>query len=178
MGVIDDHLRRLEVDWSVTAEKLAKAYRRKIHKWHPDHYNDDPEMLPIAEAQAKKINVAYEYLSELLVHGPIPHPMPRSSTVSGSKPKGAYRTQHTYNRKPFTPGFSDSGVFEVFIKSSHIVSAGYNRRTATMYIKFEGDQVYAYQDVPESVFVDFMAAESHGKFAHARIYGHYSHTRC
>ncbi len=94
-----------------------------------------------------------------------------------SKPQQAYRTQHTYNRKSFTPGFPDPDVFEVFVKSSHIVSAGYNRTTATLYIKFDGNVVYSYIHVPESVFSAFMSAESHGKFAHRNIYHQYESVR-
>ena len=87
------------------------------------------------------------------------------------------RTQRKYDRKPFTPGFGDPGVSEVFVESSHIISTGYDRAKEILYIKFEGDRVYAYFHVPESVFSDFLAAESHGRFASRYIYWQYEYVR-
>ena len=134
-------------------------------------------MLPKATEHSKRINAAYEHLSELFEIGSLPHSKSRTNPTPSSKPQQTYRTQHTYNRKPFTTGFPDPNVFEVFVKSSHIISTGYDRITGTLYIKFEGNVVYAYLHVPESVFSDFLAAESHGKFAHRSIYQQYKSVR-
>jgi len=126
-----------------------------------------------ATERAKRINAAFEYLSELLEIGLLPRYSSRAKTAHTSTPQRTYRTQHTYNGKPFTTGFPDPNVFEVFVKSSCFIPAGYDKNTGTLYLKFVGDRVYAYLDVPKSVFADFLAAESHGKFAHRHIFGRY-----
>ncbi len=170
MPQITDHFSVLGLDASASATELKAAYRREISKWHPDRFHSDPVNQPAATERAKKINAAYEHLSELHEIGSLPRSTPRAAPAQPSKPQQAYRTQHTYNRKSFTPGFPDPDVFEVFVKSSHIVSTGYNRTTATLYIKFDGNVVYSYIHVPESVFSAFMSAESHGYFAYRNIF--------
>jgi curved DNA-binding protein CbpA len=179
--LLADHLSILGLDASTSTADLKAAYRREIGKWHPDRFHSDPANQPAATERAKKINAAYEHLSELHELGYLPRSTPRPNgqraTPPPPRPQQAYRTQHTYNRKPFTPGFPDLNVFEVFVRSSHIISAGYNRTTQTLYIKFDGDVVYSYLHVPESVFTAFMAAESHGKFAHRYIYHQYQSIR-
>lgn len=180
MAQLADHLSILGLDASASTGELKAAYRREMGKWHPDRFHNDPANQPAATERAKKINAAYEYLSELHERGVLP-PTPRTNghrpTPPSPQPRQAYRTQHTYNGKPFTPGFPDPNVFEVFVRSSHIISAGYNRTTQTLYIKFDGDVVYSYLHVPEAVFNAFMSAESHGKFAYRHIYHHYQSIR-
>jgi hypothetical protein len=63
----------------------------------------------------------------------------------------------------------------VFVKSSAIVSTGYDRTKETLYIKFKNGGVYAYLRVPESVFSAFLAAESYGKFLHRHILWQYKY---
>jgi hypothetical protein len=58
------------------------------------------------------------------------------------------------------------------------VSTGYDRKAGILYIKFEGFAVYKYFDVTESVFEDFVATESHGKYAHRHIYNCHRYVRC
>jgi curved DNA-binding protein CbpA len=173
------YLSILGLNESASTAELKSAYRREIFKWHPDKFHNDPANLPAATERAKEINAANEYLSELHESGVLPRSTRRTNGQRSSQPQpqDTYRTQHTYNRKPFTPGFPDPGVFEVFVRSSHIISAGYNRTTQTLYIKFDEDVVYSYLHVPESVFAAFMAAESHGKFAHRNIYHQYQSVR-
>lgn len=173
------YLSILGLNESASTAELKSAYRREILKWHPDKFHNDPANLPAATERAKEINVANEYLCELHESGVLPRSTRRTNGQRSSQPQpqDTYRTQHTYNRKPFTPGFPDPGVFEVFVRSSHIISAGYNRTTQTLYIKFDEDVVYSYLHVPESVFAAFMAAESHGKFAHRNIYHQYQSVR-
>jgi curved DNA-binding protein CbpA len=179
----------LELDSCESARELKSAYNRLIKKWHPDLFYNDPAMVPVATEHAKRINGAYEFLSELFERGALPlsTPRPRGSHRSASAPaqqppsaasqEQFYRTQHTYKGRKFSTGFPDPTVFEVFVKSSHIVSIGYNRAERILYIKFEGGDVYSYQEVPESVFEDFLAAESHGKFANRFIFHKYKSFR-
>ncbi len=178
--LLADHLSILGLDVSASTADLKAAYRREISKWHPDRFCSDPANQPAATDRAQKINAAYEHLSELHELGSLPRSAPRPTgqrPTPPPQPQQAYRTQHTYNRKSFTPGFPDLSVFEVFVRSSNIISAGYNRTTQTLYIKFDGDVVYSYLHVPESVFTAFMSAESHGKFAHRNIYHQYPSKR-
>jgi KTSC domain/DnaJ domain len=183
--LLTDHLSILGLDASASTAELKKAYRREINKWHPDRFHSDPAEQPAATERAKKINAAFEYLPEQHECGSLPR---SASDPNGQRatppppqpppqPQQAYRAQHTYNRKSFTPGFPDPSVFEVFVRSSHIISTGYNRATQTLYIKFDGDVVYSYLHVPESVFTAFMSAESHGKFARRNIYHQYQSIR-
>jgi hypothetical protein len=155
--------------------QLRDAYFREILKWHPDRFYSDPTMQLTATKHAANINLAYEHLSEVIKKGPLPRsaPRPNSSHTSTSSTQHAYRSHYPHNEEPITPGFGDPDVFEVFVKSSFIISAGYNRAKRTLYLKLKRDRVYAYLDVPESVFYDFLAAESHGKFAHRYIFAEY-----
>jgi curved DNA-binding protein CbpA len=178
--LLAEHLSILGVEESTSTADLKTAYRREMNKWHPDRFHSDLANQPAANERAKKINAAYEYLSELHELGSLPRSRLRSNeraTPPPPRPQQEYRTQHTYNKKSFTPGFPDPSVFEVFVRSSHIISAGYNRTTQILYIKFDGDVVYSYLHVPESVFTAFMSADSHGKFAHRYIYHQYQSIR-
>ena len=179
MPQLVDYLFILGLDAAASTAELKTAYRREISKWHPDRFHGDPANQSAATERAKKINDAYEHLSELHELGSLPLSTSRTNGQRATPPPQpqAYRTQHTYNQKSFTPGFPDPSVFEVFVKSSHIISAGYNRTTQTLYIKFDGDVVYSYLRVPESVFTAFMSAESHGKFAHRYIYYQYQSSK-
>lgn len=174
------HLLMLGVEASTPKSDLRSAYLREIKKWHPDRFFNDPDGLANAHERSIEINTAYEFLTELYESGRLPI----TTSASGRETREprweqyeGYEVKHTYNGKRYTPGFPDADVFEVFVKSSHIVSVGYNRKTQTLFIKFDGDAIYSYAGVPESVFADFMSAESHGKFAHRHIYYNYPYRR-
>jgi hypothetical protein len=126
-----------------------------------------------ATEHAKAINAAYEYLSEWLENGAHQTQEPEFTRPSAS----SYQPRHTYHKRTFTPGFPDPDIFEIFLKSSHIISTGYDRRTSVLYIKFDDNSVYCYFDVPEPIFAEFLEAESHGKFAHRHIYRRYRQRR-
>ena len=176
--LVSECLSILGIDASASTAELKAAYRSEIRKWHPDRFHDDAANQPTALERSKEINSAYEHLSELHESGALPESMPRSSRQGApTPPPKAYRAKHTYNGKAFTPGFPDPSVLEVFLKSSHIISTGYSRRTNTLYIKFDGDVVYGYLLVPASVFANFISAESFGRFAHKNIYSRFQSVR-
>lgn len=129
MPQVADHLLILGLDSCESMTQLMDAYRRAMLKWHPDRFHGDPAMQPTATKHAARINAAFEHLSELLDIGPLPRSTPHANTTPSSERKQAYRTQHTYDRKPFTSGFCNPDVFEVFVKSSAIISTGYDRAT-------------------------------------------------
>jgi curved DNA-binding protein CbpA len=151
--------------------QLKLTYRREIMKWHPDRFQGD---VIDATERCKKINEAYQRVSEWLDAGAKPQPSETEQAEGYSSGSSRpYRTQRRYNEKSFKPGFPDVAVVEIFVKSSHIVSVGYKRADRTLYVKFDSNDVYAYFGVPESVFSDFLRAESHGRFAIGRIYSSY-----
>lgn len=53
------------------------------------------------------------------------------------------------------------------VDSSFIASIGY--KDGTLHILFSSGKLYSYSNVPESVYIDFMNAPSHGKYFHAYI---------
>lgn len=59
------------------------------------------------------------------------------------------------------------------IESSMIDSIGYDFSSSTLEIEFKKGAVWQYYDFPESTWYEFEAAESQGKFFHARIKGHF-----
>ena len=181
----------LELEMPFELADLKKSYRKLMLKWHPDKYYNEPEKIETAEQKAKLINVAYEFLTEYLEqHGGIYREknlfgggVPRSKRWDWPDFNEAWKEPRTqpkreYQGEAYTEGFPDKGVTEVFVKSSNIISTAYNSIMQIMYLKFIGNSVYRYYDVPKSVFDDFLNAESHGKFAHAYIYPQFRYERC
>ena len=74
------------------------------------------------------------------------------------------RTQpkREYQGEAYTEGFPAKGVTEVFVKSSNIISTAYHSIMQIMYLKFIGNSVYRYYDVPKSVFDDFLTRSHMG----------------
>lgn len=155
----------------ISEEILKKHYRRQISEWHPDRHVGEDACL-IATERSKQINRAYEVLSELVEESG-----GEMFNASSSRDR-EYAAQHRYRGGHFTPGFPDETVLEVFVKSSHIVSTGYNSRELKLYIKFLGDRVYEYFAVPEEIFDGLVSAQSPGRFAHKNIYDVFRYRRC
>lgn len=175
MAEICDYLLLLGLSSCESETHLKMAYRREIMKWHPDRFQGD---VVEATERCKKINAAYQGVSEWFEASSKPQPTETDRTENYSPGSTRpYRTQRRYDEKSFKPGFPDVAVVEVFVKSSHIVSVGYRRADGTLYVKFDSNVVYAYLNVPESVFLDFLSAQSHGKFAIGRIYSSYKSVR-
>ncbi|CAK5090427.1 unnamed protein product [Meloidogyne enterolobii] len=57
---IPDHYKTLEVSQNASIDKIKKAYKKLMLKYHPDKTGNDPEALEIS----KKINEAYEILKD------------------------------------------------------------------------------------------------------------------
>lgn len=55
------------------------------------------------------------------------------------------------------------------VNSSNIKEVGHDEKTKELRIKFHGDSVYAYDNVPKELFEKFMNAESKGSFFHKEI---------
>ena len=58
-----DHYKTLNVSKHATISEIKSAYRKMVIKWHPDRYSNKEDK-KTAEAMMKKINMAYEILSD------------------------------------------------------------------------------------------------------------------
>lgn len=157
-----------------TLAELKEAYRKLIWKWHPDRNPPSDE----ATEKAAQLNVAFEYLSEILESNGGVYRHVTSQSSSYAKRSADWRPKRTYDGRSYSTGFPDNSVTEILLKSSHIVSTGFHRPTNTLYIKFSNSSVYKYANVPEHVFEGFVNAPSHGKFAHANIYHSFQYEHC
>lgn len=61
------------------------------------------------------------------------------------------------------------------VSSSNIASIGYE--AGTLYVSFNRGGLYAYYDVPESVYRALMTAASHGSYLANHVKGIYSYRR-
>ena len=50
------------------------------------------------------------------------------------------------------------------VESSNIAGIAYIKEAEQLMVQFNSGSVYAYSDVPEQVYQDFLAADSKGKF--------------
>lgn len=63
----------------------------------------------------------------------------------------------------------------ISVTSTNISSVGYDR--GTMHIRFNSGSLYAYYNVPSSVYNGLMSASSKGRYFHAHIKGRYGDAR-
>ncbi|MCX6897204.1 MAG: KTSC domain-containing protein [Verrucomicrobia bacterium] len=68
-----------------------------------------------------------------------------------------------------------SGMIPVV--SSNIAEIGHDFWSGTLTVAFHNGSIYEYDDVPRSVFHDFLDADSKGGFHAREIRGHYSYRR-
>lgn len=59
--------------------------------------------------------------------------------------------------------------------SSHIEAYTYCLMKETLYVRFKGGKEYEYYKVPSKVFLDFVCAESKGKFLASKIKGKFAY---
>lgn len=63
------------------------------------------------------------------------------------------------------------------VTSSNVASIGYDPSSLTLEVEFKDGYIYQYFDVPETVYQEFMRANSKGQFLHANIRNSYRYTR-
>ena len=63
------------------------------------------------------------------------------------------------------------------VDSSNIVSIGYDASIQALEIEFYSNSVYQYSNVPQHVYDEIMAADSHGKYLNNHIKNKYSYRR-
>ena len=56
---------------------------------------------------------------------------------------------------------SGTGGQLIAIQSDNVAAAGYDDATSTMLVEFDDGSLYEYSPVPESVWIDFVAAQPH-----------------
>lgn len=62
---LHEALNILELNKNCNKEEAKKAYRNLMHKWHTDHCYDKKQ-LPFFEEMSRKVNLAYEIVSEYI----------------------------------------------------------------------------------------------------------------
>lgn len=167
----------LRIHWPITLDELKRAYRNHVVRSHPDKFTAREDQ-DAAREITKAINEAFELLCEFLEQSRDAADGKSQTEFERYARSNEGRPRHTYNGKPFTPGFPDETVFEWFIRSSWIISVGYHEESQTLYIKIAGSGVYEYAQVPREVFVKFVKTSTPGKYAHAHILGHYAYRKC
>lgn len=154
---------------------VKSAYRSAMREWHPDRFQTESEIAAATE-KAQRLNSAYEVLTEHLEDGGrLVAETFNSPSSAATRPRAP---RHTYRRRDFTPGFPDPKVFEVFMKSSNVLSAGYNADRSVLFVKFHNGYVYEYTDVPARSWDEFRQAESHGKYGNEHIFRSFKYRRC
>jgi hypothetical protein len=63
------------------------------------------------------------------------------------------------------------------VDSSNIADVGYDESSMTLEVGFRSGAVYQYFDVPQTVYRDFMGADSKGTFLNANIKNNYRYTK-
>ena len=63
------------------------------------------------------------------------------------------------------------------VKSSAIISIGYDRTSRTLEVEFISGRIYQYYDVPWTVHRDLMLASSQGRYLEQNIRDQYGFTR-
>ncbi|WP_203293598.1 KTSC domain-containing protein [Luteirhabdus pelagi] len=63
------------------------------------------------------------------------------------------------------------------VRSSNIVSVGYDANSQTLEIEFKGGTVYQYYDVPENEYENLMSASSQGVYFSTNIKENYNYQK-
>lgn len=63
------------------------------------------------------------------------------------------------------------------VLSSEIEWIGYEDKRSMLQVEFIVGSIYQYDEVPETVYHDFLNAPSHGRFFEQEIKGHYPYRR-
>jgi hypothetical protein len=81
-----DHCRTIGLtDGPASKEAIHNAYREAAKRWHPDRFESEPSMQPVAEAHFKQVQVAYRELMEHYTDAVEP-----SQPSSWARPAGAH----------------------------------------------------------------------------------------
>ncbi len=151
---------------------LRTGYKQMVKQWHPDRFHNNEEMEQVAVAKTQRINLAYRLLLETLEKAD-----PAIRNGNGSRKHSSENSRHQYDWQTYSDGFPNQDVSEFFLNSSHIVSAGYDKYKKILYLKFLGDEIYLYYDVPGFIFDHLLKASSAGKYALKFIYNRFRYRK-
>ena len=149
----------LGVNRKSTKDEIRKAHRKLIKRWHPDKFPADTKEQLAATEKTKLINRAWEVLKN---YEPL-----LAESQKDYAPPSARRESEKSSRQ----------IERTRVKSSNIYSIGYSVNEMVLQIEFINGNIYEYFEVPESIFIRFMKAESKGKFANGNIYFSYHYKR-
>lgn len=151
-----------------TQEDLKKAYKVLIKQWHPDRFQNKPDMESLSIKKTQLLNKAYRFLLDELE---------KTEDKQSANNENQSQTRHNYSWQTYSDGFPDPAAVEFFLNSSHIISTGYNKTKKILFLKFLGDEIFLYFDVPGFVFDHILKAESPGKYAMKFIYDRFRHRK-
>ena len=63
------------------------------------------------------------------------------------------------------------------LESKMFLSAAYDAHSRALYLRFQSRDVYRYFEFPEHQYIDFLNAESHGKYFLSKIRDHFRFQR-
>lgn len=63
------------------------------------------------------------------------------------------------------------------VKSTDIVSIGYDKEVSILEVEFRRESIYQYANVPENVFKELMAADSIGTYFNSHIRDQYPNSQ-
>ena len=171
----------LALGLSFGEREVRKARNELLSTLHPDRFPAHSSDQMAATERTKKINTACDFLLKMLEEQGGHYSGVSDGFHAGAESsefRKTYRSTTTDERTSGPGGFPDPTVVETFLKSSHILSAGYNYPRRRLYIKFKTQIVHEYFSVPLSVYEAFLDAPSHSTFATENIYSRFSYVRC
>lgn len=63
------------------------------------------------------------------------------------------------------------------VKSSNLLSAGYDADKKILEVEFNGGTLYQFKDVESEIWQEFQRTDSKGKFFHSAIKNRYTHRK-
>ena len=156
------------------AELEGKKY---IHEWTEDQINDViEEMLDMTGATREELaqiiacggdRVAQTYSKECEVNiADAQFVIQQIEAVLKGETMPVKR-QEKINRQDIVQGemlYELNGVPMRSMRSTSVRAAGYNEKTQTLYVDFRGGTTYEYLDVPDYEYINFINADSPGRF--------------
>ena len=154
------HFSILGVTPNSTKVEIKKAYLEQVKIWHPDVNSANVDN---ATDKMKIINEAYELLkdydgllgdSKKIPNRPNNSESRKSNQGKSTNPKGV---KLDIARKP--------------VKSSNVVSIGYDDSSKVLQVEFYGRSIYQYYNVPAFIYFELMQSISKGKYLNQKVFG-------
>lgn len=102
MDDIREYYRILDLEPGASFEEIKRSYRDLVKVWHPDRFGSDPKLRAKAEEKLKRINLAYEQLSNEAQQAAGSPPQERANAESNASQE-AQRTNTTADAEAGAP---------------------------------------------------------------------------